>query len=150
MMIPKKLKKPRQPKLSTLQDKADKAMSLYIRQKFAGWNGYTACVSCGRVFHWKDVDCGHYVPKSRGAAVRYVEENVHPECHDCNRFNEGHLIGYTLYMVDMYGRDKIDELKKEARKTLKPSEKRAICEEAIEYYTQALIDLKQTTIKDPS
>lgn len=45
-------------------------------------------------------------------------------------------------MIDLYGNDKIDELKREARKVLKPSEKRSMCEEAIGYYTQALIDLK--------
>lgn len=142
-MIPKKRKKPRQPKLSTLQAKADSVMSLYIRQKYADPNGYVKCVSCGSVDIWKNMDCGHFVPKSRGASIRYVEENCHPECPGCNRFNEGHLIDYTRYMIEMYGNDKIDELKQEARKVLKPSEKRALCEEAIEYYTQALIELKR-------
>lgn len=142
-MIPKKIKRPRQPKLSTLQAKADSAMSIYIRQKHADQSGYVKCVSCGRVFHWKEMDCGHFIPKSRGASIRYVEENCHPECQGCNRFDEGHLIEYTRYMIEMYGNDKIDELKKEARKTLKPSEKRALCEEAIAYYTQALIELKR-------
>lgn len=142
-MIPKKIKRPRQPKLSTLQAKADAAMSVYIRQKHADPFGYVKCVSCGRVFHWKEMDCGHFIPKSRGAAIRYVEENGHPECQGCNRFDEGHLIEYTRYMIEMYGNDKIDELKQEARKTLKPSEKRALCEEAIAYYTQALIELKR-------
>lgn len=142
-MIPKKKKKPRQPKLSTLQDKADKAMSLYIRQKYADENGYVACVSCGKVDNWQNMDCGHFVPKSRGASIRYVEENCHPECQGCNRFDEGHLINYTRYMIDMYGNDKIDELKQEARKTLTPSQKRALCEEAIEYYTKAMEDLKR-------
>jgi 5-methylcytosine-specific restriction endonuclease McrA len=126
------------PSLPALQAKADKIMSIYIRMKYADADGLVKCVSCGRTFHWKDVDCGHFVPKSRGAAIRYVEENVHPECRGCNSFNDGHLIGYTLYMIDMYGREKIDELKREARKVMKPSEKRAVVEEAIAYYTQAL------------
>jgi hypothetical protein len=142
-MIPKKRKKPRQPKLSTLQDKADKAMSLYIRQKYADPNGYVKCVSCDSVKPWQEMQAAHCIPKSRGASIRYVEENLHPACSACNMFNpESHMIGYTLAMIDMYGRGKIDELRQEARKVLKPSEKRALCEEAIEYYTQALIDLK--------
>lgn len=143
-MIPKKKKKPRQPKLSTLQDKADKAMSLYIRQKYADENGMVKCISCDTVKHWTEMQAAHFIPKSRGASIRYVEENLHPACPSCNMFNpESHMIGYTLAMIDMYGRDKIDELKQEARKTLKPSEKRALCEEAIEYYTNALIELKR-------
>ena len=138
----KKAKK-RKASLSTLQAKADSAMSVYIRTKYADENGYVRCVSCGKVDLWQNMDCGHFVPKSRGASVRYIEENCHPECPGCNRFDEGHLIEYTRYMIDMYGNDKIDELKQEARKTLRPSEKRQICEDAIDYYTQALRDLNR-------
>lgn len=128
-------------KLSTLQDKADKAMSIYIRMKYADEHGYCKCVSCGRIFRWQDMDCGHFIPKSRGASVRWVEENCHPECRGCNRFDHGHLVGYTLHMIDMYGREKIDELKREARKTLSASEKRKMAEEAHAYYLQAIKDM---------
>lgn len=136
-----KSKKDKSTKLTTLQDKADKAMSLYIRQKFADFEGMVTCVACGRLLHWSDADCGHFIPKSRGAAIRYVEENVHPECRGCNRFNDGHLIGYALYMIDMYGREKIEELKNEAKKVLSPSEKKRITVEAFEYYSEQLKEL---------
>jgi hypothetical protein len=116
-------------------------MSLYIRQKYAD-NGMVKCVSCGKFIYWKDSDCGHFVPKARGAAVRYVEENVHPECHYCNRFDEGHLIEYTRFMIDFYGHEKIDELKSEARKTLSPTQKRELVENAIEYYGTRLKDME--------
>lgn len=127
-------------KLSTDQNKADVAMSLYIRQKYAV-DGYVTCVSCGISIPWKDADCGHFIPKSRGASVRYIEENAHPECHGCNRFNEGHLIGYTQYMINMYGSEMIEHLKAESRKTLSPTEKRKIALEALEYYKQKLLEL---------
>ena len=133
----------KRPKLSTLQAKADKAMSQYIRQKYADQSGYCMCVSCGRHMPWKEMDAGHFVPKSRGASVRYIEENVHPQCPACNRFDEGHLIGYTLYMREMYGEDKIVELKREAKKTLSPIEKRAMTEQAFAYYTEKLAELKE-------
>lgn len=124
-------------KLSTLQEKADKAMSVYIRMKYADEHGWVTCVSCGRSFHWRDVDMGHFIPKSRGASVRWVEENCHPECKGCNRFSHSHLIGYTLYMIDTYGREKIEELENLARKVLSASEKRQLAEEAFTYYTNA-------------
>jgi 5-methylcytosine-specific restriction endonuclease McrA len=127
-------------KLATIQAKADKAMSLYIRQKYAK-DDMVKCVSCGTVKHWKEMDCGHFVPKSRGASVRYIEENCHPECQSCNRFDEGHLAGYTLHMIDTYGRDKIAELKQEARKVMSPSERRQQAEDAFAYYTEALRNL---------
>jgi 5-methylcytosine-specific restriction endonuclease McrA len=139
--ISKTKKTKRKASLSTLQAKADSAMSVYIRRKYADAYGLVKCVSCGREDLWQNMDCGHFIPKSRGASIRYVEENCHPECPACNRFDEGHLIGYTRYMIEMYGNDKIDELKAEARKTLKPSEKRQLCEDAIEYYTSALAEL---------
>ena len=124
-------------KLSTLQAKADKAMSVYIRMKYADESGLIKCVSCGKVIPWKESDCGHFIPKSRGASVRWVEENCHPECQGCNRFSHSHLIGYTLYMIDMYGREKIEELEQQARVTLSPSQKRLLAEEAFSYYTEA-------------
>ena len=127
-------------KYSTVQAAADKAMSLYIRQKYAK-DDMVTCVSCGKTMHWKESDCGHFVPKSRGASIRYVEENCHPECPACNRFDDGHLAGYTLYMIDTYGREKIDELRAEARKTLSQTEKRRMAEEAKIYYTEKLKQL---------
>jgi 5-methylcytosine-specific restriction endonuclease McrA len=137
----KRVNSAKRQKLSTLQDKADKAMSVYIRMKYADCDGNVKCVSCGKVVPWKESDCGHFIPKSRGAAVRWIEENCHPECHGCNRFSHSHLIGYTLYMVDMYGREKIEELEQMARKVLSASEKRRLAEEAFEYYKRALNDL---------
>lgn len=138
---PKKLVRkairPKKPSLSTLQAKADNAMSIYIRLKHSDHAGYVTCVSCGKVLQWKEVDCGHFIPKSRGASVRYIEENCAPECRGCNRFSESHMIGYTLYMIDTYGREKIEELEQEARKVLSPIQKRQLAEEAFVYYRQA-------------
>jgi hypothetical protein len=123
-------------KLSTLQTKADKAMSQYIRQKYSV-DGYVKCVSCGVIVFWQNSDCGHFISR-RHFATRYVEENCHPECIACNRFSPDHMIGYTEYFIDTYGREKIDELRLLSKKTLSPSEKRAIVEKALDYYTAAL------------
>lgn len=139
--VKKTKSKPSKVKLFTLQAKADTLMSEYIRRKYSDEHGYVKCVSCGRIFRWQEVDCGHFIPKSRGAAIRYVEENVHPECRGCNRFDEGHLIGYTLYMLDMYSKSGIEELKADARKVLTPSQKRSLVEEAISYYSKRLDEL---------
>ena len=142
-MIPKpKKKKQKKVKLSTLQTKADDAMSPYIRQKYADEFGYCECVSCKRKFHWKDMDCGHFISR-RHFATRYVEENCHPECISCNRFSSDHMIGYTEFFIDTYGRDKIYELREESRRLLSPTEKRTILEFAIEYFTEGLKALQK-------
>lgn len=132
----------KRPKLSSLQIKADKVMSQYIRLKYADQAGYCRCVSCGKSKPWKEMDAGHFVPKSRGSSVRYVEENVHPQCPGCNRFDESHLIGYTRYIIEMYGEEKIDELQMQARQVLSQSQKRILVEEAIIYYSSKLAELK--------
>jgi 5-methylcytosine-specific restriction endonuclease McrA len=130
--------KPKKVKYSTLQTKADTVMSQYIRQKWADDGGYCKCVACNLEFHWSEMDCGHFIPKKRSTILRYVEENVAPECRDCNRFNEDHLIGYTFWMIEMYGKEKIQELRIEGRKTLSPSQKRTLAEEALIYYSEKL------------
>lgn len=134
----------KQVKLSTLQKKADDLQSRYIRQKYADAQGYVKCVSCGVVKHWKEMDCGHFVPKSRGAAVRYVEENTAPECQACNRFDEGHLIGYTRFMLDMYGPEKIEELQRLAKKG--GARSRLLALEAIDYYGPKLAELTKEEV----
>lgn len=113
--------------------KADDLMSLYIRKKYASHEGYVLCCSCEKRFHWKVMDCGHFISR-RHLSTRYVEENAHPEDKYCNRFNHDHHIGYTQFMIKTYGNDMIEWLKKESKRTLSQSEKRAIIEDAIEYY----------------
>ena len=54
--------------------RADKAQSDYVRQLWADpLTDMATCVSCGVVKHWKEMDCGHFIPKSRANAIRYEE-----------------------------------------------------------------------------
>lgn len=131
-------KKPKKAKLSTLVDKADKLASLYIRQKYADHAGNVTCISCGAVLHWKDAHCAHFIERSK-KATRWLEENLHPACCSCNSFHkEQHMRGYTLFMVDTYGREFVEELRELEKKTLSPAEVRRLAEEAIEYYGKDL------------
>lgn len=36
--------------------------------------------------------------------------NVHCECQRCNRFSADHLVGYSKWMVDKYGKSIIEKL----------------------------------------
>ena len=129
--------RPKQPKLSTLIDKADDAASLYIRQKFADFAGNVTCCTCGKYLPWKESQCAHYMERGF-KALRWVEENMHPACVSCNFYRkEFHKREYTLYMIDMYGREKIAEFKELSRRVLSGSQVRQLAEEAIAYYTEA-------------
>lgn len=86
--------------------------------------------------------CAHYIERA-AKNTRWLEENLHPACPSCNVYRkEFHKREYTLYLIDMYGREKIDELKVEARKVLSGSQVRQLAEESIAYYTAALLTLR--------
>jgi hypothetical protein len=134
--------KTKQQSLPSLITKSDRITSEYIRQKYADENGYVTCITCGKVLHWKEAHCAHYIERA-AKATRWLEENLHPACPSCNVFRkEFHKREYTLKIIDLYGRDKIDEFKRLARQVLSGSQVRALANEAIEYYTTALRELK--------
>lgn len=85
-----------------LKRKLDEIFSVYIRLRDSDENGYCRCISCGKIEHWKDVDCGHFVNRSH-MGTRYSEKNCNAQCRSCNRFDEGNNIGYTRGLIRKYG-----------------------------------------------
>ena len=105
-------------KKSTAKARAWKAFSEYIRRSHADDNGYVSCVTCGTTRQWNDgIDAGHFIPKSRGNAVLYVVENVHPQCKRCNLMEGGNFENYYPYMLEMYGESGIEELRQLSKTT---------------------------------
>jgi hypothetical protein len=71
-----------------------------------------------------------------------MEENLQPACCSCNTYRkEFHMRGYTLFMLDFYDRGFVNELIETKKQILTPSQVRALAEEAISYYTEALKSL---------
>ena len=128
-------------KKSTAKAAAWRWCSQFIRCKSADAGGYVRCVTCGQSHHWKDMDAGHFVSKARGSSIYFVEENIHPQCQRCNRFLEGNKHLYTLYMIDMYGREKVEELELLARQT--ESWRLSDYEEMEDYYRGRVKELCQ-------
>ena len=116
--------------LPRLKQKAWDLLSLIKRQLYADHRGVVACVTCGREHHWKEMDAGHYTPKSRGAAAYFDWHNIHPQCTHCNRFLHGNLGNYAIWLCDTYGREEVDRLS--ALGTMKIN--RAQYEEMIEFF----------------
>ena len=136
--IAPKGKKPKKVKLSTLVTKADTLASRYIRQKYADHAGNVTCISCDTVLHWKDAHNCHYIERAK-KPTRWLEENLHPGCPSCNVYRkEFHMREYTIKMIDLYGRDFVDELREMAKKNLSAAEVRQLAEEAIEYYSRPI------------
>ena len=68
------------------------------------------------------MDGGHFIPKGHSSRWALEEENVHPQCKDCNGFQMRYGTAsqaYTLWMVEHYGKDFVEYMLKTKRETLK-------------------------------
>jgi len=98
--------------IGKLTDDAAILLQKLVRLKAADSDGYANCVTCGANHHWKELQGGHFIPRGN-SATKLLEENIHPQCRGCNGFAMKHgdaAHRYTLYMVDMYGREFVDDL----------------------------------------
>lgn len=116
--------------------KLDKVFSKYIRLRDSS-NGIFKCCSCGQLKPYSSADAGHFINR-RWMSTRWREDNVHAQCSSCNRFDEGNAIGYTLFMINKYGKSHVEYLN---------SLKNAGCKYT-EWELQVLIDEYKEKLKD--
>ena len=87
-------------------------MQKIVRMKAAihAKSAYIHCVTCGKQDHWKSMQGGHWI--SRTWTVHKVcEENIHPQCVSCNKYRPERVADdYTMFMVDMYGIDWVEDM----------------------------------------
>lgn len=133
--------KKRQPSHSTLVKRLDKVFSQYIRLRDSDANGYCKCISCGRVYYWKDIQNGHYMSR-RYLSTRFDELNCNAQCVACNIFNQGNIQMYRQNLIKKIGEKNVDYLEYKARATTKHY---AVFElqELIKYYTILVKKLSQ-------
>ena len=92
----------------------DRLFSEFIRLRDADAQGYVQCITCGAIYFWKDIDCGHYISRAR-QATRYDPMNSHCQCKKCNRFRGGEHDIYEERLVEKYGEESVKELKQKAK-----------------------------------
>lgn len=116
--------KPKKEKLKSIakvrQELAELLQKL-VRLKAADDNGYCNCVTCGKAYHWKEMQGGHYIERSK-IATKIIEENINPQCHYCNHYGmkkASHVILYRKWMIDMHGAEFVEWLEAEAGKIAK-------------------------------
>lgn len=119
----------KKPSLASLRKKAWALMSKKVRDT---GNTYLFCVSCDRMYPWKEMHAGHFIHISKQHPLSYDPRNVHPQCRQCNYYGmQGEaMIRYTQFMVREYGEGIVDELL-ELKRTA-PYLKRRELEELIE------------------
>lgn len=117
--------------------------------------GRCVCVTCGFVGSYKSarhpkrrqMQGGHFA--GRRASVALIEFNVHPQCSLCNLSRPGHGGGmpreYEMYMLDVYGREFVDELRCKARNESKHWDPDELLD--LRQLMRARIKIAETTIK---
>ena len=111
--MPKKAAK----KKSTTAQEAEKAAKLLqrlVRLKASDENGYCQCVTCGKTDHYKSMQGGHFIPRSR-AVFKLFEENIQVQCPACNLWGmkQAHyVLRYRQWMVDKYGHNRVKAMER--------------------------------------
>ena len=101
-----------------MRERADRAMSIFIRTKYAV-DGYVKCITCDAIRPIAEMDSAHFISRGK-AATRFLEANCHPACQNCNRFRQlPHMRMYTLFMIDTYGREFVDQLIQTSRELVR-------------------------------
>lgn len=100
------------PTLSTL----DARFSKVIRQWWADAHGNVRCYTCNLIRHWKEMDCGHYIPKGRSRSVRWHHNNARPQCRFCNSEPDGRRARFRERLIGEIGEDALIEMEQLSRK----------------------------------
>lgn len=79
----------------------DKQFSIFIRRRDST-NGWCACITCGSMYPWQKMDCGHYI-KRQYKATRWDEKNCNAQCRKCNWLEQGANEKYKIAINKKYG-----------------------------------------------
>ena len=126
--------------ISKLKKELDKYFSLYIRLRNATDEGLTQCYTCGKVDHYKKLQCGHFQSR-RHHSTRWNEKNCQVQCVKCNMYEQGEQWKFGLQLDHQYGNGTSSELEFLARISMKKM--RAEYEEYIRYYKAIVENLKK-------
>ena len=84
----KKLKKKKLKTITQLKKKLDTVFSIYVRSTAADQYGHAQCYTCGVRKPWKELQCGHFIRRSR-LFTRWEPKNCRVQCARCNVFMSG-------------------------------------------------------------
>ena len=126
--------------ISKLKKELDKWFSLFIRLRSATKEGACQCFTCGKVAHYKKMQCGHFQSR-RHHATRWNETNCQVQCVKCNMFEQGEQFKFGLRLDNKFGEGTAQELEFLSNQITKVS--RSDYEEKISYYKGVVDKLKK-------
>lgn len=110
--------RPKKTRRQKLIDDIDRYHSLYIRLKESDDSGLLRCFTCDSLLSWKrgyvkgleSAQACHFM--SRGfMSTRWLDNNVHAGCNDCNVHKNGNLQVYEQRMIERYGEEEVQRIK---------------------------------------
>ena len=94
--------------ISKLKKELDKWFSLFIRIRESE-NGLAQCFTCGKVDHYKKLQCGHFQSR-RHLSTRWHEWNCQVQCQKCNIRSQGEQWKFGISLNAKYGEGTSNEL----------------------------------------
>lgn len=89
--MPRTSKKPTR---SKLVKKLDTVFSQYVRLSNSNSRGFCKCITCGREYHWKKIQAGHFMSRKH-MSTRWQLNNVKPQCYGCNCMQQGRQFEFS-------------------------------------------------------
>lgn len=132
--------------VKSLKKKVWTEFSKYIRMRdcleTTGCSSWGLCVTCGKRYHIKLLQAGHFI-QGRNNAVLFDEEGVHIQCYNCNVNLKGNTLAYRDYMVFRYGEDFVKDMRENSKNVIKYSVPDLL--EKLVYYKQQVKYLEKRT-----
>lgn len=110
----------------------DSIFSKYIRLSYANKDWLVQCVTSGKRYHWKEIQCGHYISRSN-YKYRRDEKNCFPQSYHDNVILSWNYKVYRKVMEQKHWELVVDNMEND-KELVKISTPRI--EEQIEHYTK--------------
>jgi len=72
------------------------------------------CITCGKRYHYKMLQCGHFVSGRHNAGL-FSERGTHAQCYNCNINLKGNTLEYRRQIIKLYGEGADVEIENEAK-----------------------------------
>jgi len=86
--------------------------ALYIKKNHSVDGVHCKCFTCDKALKIGDRDCqaGHWIPRTY-SPVKYEEDNLRPQCSQCNEFWHGRPVEFERRLRLEIGDERVGELK---------------------------------------
>ena len=126
---------------ASLKRQLDKVFSEFIRRRLASAAGIAVCVTCGSRKNWKEMQCGHFIPRHY-LAGRWHILNCAVQCPSCNVWGRGRYPEFAAWGVNTYGQSWLTDMVALKRQPVKL--KSHDLENMIEDFEKKLADMLPT------